>query len=364
MTMTTVSILKVSVSKWRPNLSNNQSFPSGHTAGAFSGAAFLDMRYGWEFGLPAYALALFTGYSRVQAHKHFADDVISGMSIAILSSAMWTSPFGGRVKVRPIIGDSKDGKSFGVILNVSGGDDERSKQPKNWDFVPSWRFRWEFGVTWEERNLIQAPQGTGTPWNHADFETFNSPVMSALVSIETYLGKQNRHEIIFLFFPYERRDAGSFSRPTNVAGVVFPANTPVSTTYVQYEIRLRWRYELLPKSNWNLKVGAGFSIQDTFIEVVSATQRAKASDTGIIPILHGHVSYDFSRKWNIYLEADGLAIASDEYFFDATAGVMWRFHPQWDLTLAFRFYGSAFDQSDLKNKLQLNRIVIGVAYSW
>lgn len=361
----TVSMFKVVVEKWRPNVSNPQSFPSGHTAGAFSGAAYLDMRYGWEFGLPAYLIAGFTGYSRVQAQKHFADDVISGMSVSILSAAMWTSPFGEKATIKPIVGTNADGgKSFGVLFNITGPDGHRSKQEQNWDFVAEWRYQWEFGAAWETQNLIQSPSGTGSLFDYSEFTAITNPTMTAQVSVESFLGKDKRHEILFRFFPYERRDSGSFTQATTVGGQVIPANTPWFGAYVQYEIRLRWRYELLPDSNWNLKAGAGVSIQDTSIEIATATQYTKGEDTGIIPIVHLHASVDLSREWRLFAEVDGLAVASDDYFIDATAQVQWRFHPRWDLSFGYRYYATAFDESNLANELQMHRVVLGIGYSW
>ena len=65
------------------------SFPSGHTMAAFWGASFIQRRYGWGWGTPAYALAAFTGYSRVQGNKHFVDDVVIGASIGVLYSIVF-----------------------------------------------------------------------------------------------------------------------------------------------------------------------------------------------------------------------------------------------------------------------------------
>ncbi|EPP21635.1 phosphatase PAP2 family protein [Vibrio parahaemolyticus] len=74
--------LKWAVDAERPDGSANNSFPSGHTSAAAQGAAFLQMRYGWEYGLPAYAVTAVVGYSRVQADKHYWRDVAAGAVIA------------------------------------------------------------------------------------------------------------------------------------------------------------------------------------------------------------------------------------------------------------------------------------------
>jgi membrane-associated phospholipid phosphatase len=65
----------------RPNGKDN-AFPSGHTAGACTGAAHAGERYGWRYGLPLYATAAFTAYSRVDEGYHRWRDVIAGCALA------------------------------------------------------------------------------------------------------------------------------------------------------------------------------------------------------------------------------------------------------------------------------------------
>ena len=74
----TTYAIKLAAGKMRPNGDNRTSFPSGHTMSAFAGAAFIDARYGRWWGVPSYAAALVTGYSRVESQWHFADDVLAG----------------------------------------------------------------------------------------------------------------------------------------------------------------------------------------------------------------------------------------------------------------------------------------------
>ncbi|MGS2740948.1 phosphatase PAP2 family protein [Sinomicrobium sp. M5D2P17] len=88
--------LKSAIHKPRPNGANNRSFPSGHTSTTFQSAAFIQKRYGWRYGLPAYALAVWTGYSRIQADQHDLLDVLVGAVIGIGSSYVFTSEYPGK----------------------------------------------------------------------------------------------------------------------------------------------------------------------------------------------------------------------------------------------------------------------------
>ena len=73
--------LKWTVDEERPDGSANNSFPSGHSAAA-QGAAFLQFRYGSEYGIPAYVVSAVVGYSRVQANRHYWRDVVAGDVLA------------------------------------------------------------------------------------------------------------------------------------------------------------------------------------------------------------------------------------------------------------------------------------------
>ncbi len=87
--------LKIAVNEKRPGNNGGQSFPSGHTSAAFQGAAFIQMRYGWKYALPAYAAAGFVGWSRIRANKHYPVDVLAGAAIGILSNYYFTTPYKG-----------------------------------------------------------------------------------------------------------------------------------------------------------------------------------------------------------------------------------------------------------------------------
>jgi len=85
--------LKLSINKNRPDLSNNNSFPSGHTSTTFQSAAFIHRRYGFKYSIPAYALAGFTAFSRIDAKKHDGLDILAGAVIGIGSSYLFTSAY-------------------------------------------------------------------------------------------------------------------------------------------------------------------------------------------------------------------------------------------------------------------------------
>ncbi|QSR72086.1 phosphatase PAP2 family protein [Aeromonas jandaei] len=100
--------MKFTIDAERPS-GSGQSFPSGHTAAAFSGASYLQIRYGWHYGLPAYIAAGAVGWSRENAEQHYWRDIIAGAAIATGISYLFTTPLSRNVVVAPVamLGDAR-----------------------------------------------------------------------------------------------------------------------------------------------------------------------------------------------------------------------------------------------------------------
>ncbi|RAK02840.1 PAP2 superfamily protein [Larkinella arboricola] len=80
--------LKRTVQSTRPDGSNRRSFPSGHTAVAFTGAELLHQAYKHKspwISIAGYAMATATGVLRVANEKHHWADVLTGAGIGIAS---------------------------------------------------------------------------------------------------------------------------------------------------------------------------------------------------------------------------------------------------------------------------------------
>ncbi len=81
--------LKYTTNIERPDGSNAQSFPSGHTAEAFVAATIVYREYRYKsawYGVGAYALATTVGAYRMINNKHWESDVFVGAGIGMLSA--------------------------------------------------------------------------------------------------------------------------------------------------------------------------------------------------------------------------------------------------------------------------------------
>jgi len=119
--------LKHIVKEERPDGSNKLSFPSGHTATAFSSAQFMFREYkdtNFWLSISGYSLAVFTGVYRTVNDKHWVSDVVAGAGFGILSTelAYWLFPkingllTGKEKKKATLVMPYYQNKGFGIGL--------------------------------------------------------------------------------------------------------------------------------------------------------------------------------------------------------------------------------------------------------
>lgn len=95
-TLGIVEVLKSTTHEMRPNGKDDKSFPSGHAAVAFSAAQYMQMKGGWEYGVPAYLAASYVAYARVDAREHHWRDVAAGAATGMLTTYYFTDANSGR----------------------------------------------------------------------------------------------------------------------------------------------------------------------------------------------------------------------------------------------------------------------------
>ncbi len=107
--------LKYLINKPRPENNGDYSFPSGHTSAAFQGAAFIERRYGWKWGLPCYALASYVSYTRIKSDMHDIWDCIGGAILGISTSYYFTDRSNNQNLISGFVSDNG---TYGVSFTV------------------------------------------------------------------------------------------------------------------------------------------------------------------------------------------------------------------------------------------------------
>ena len=112
-TITTIALNSV-IDKDSPNGSSSDAFPSGHSTVAFGSAAFIQRRYGWRLGVPAYAAASYVAWLRVETDDHDVADVLGGAAVGIISSYLLTTRFDDTVQASAWV----DGRYAGLQVQI------------------------------------------------------------------------------------------------------------------------------------------------------------------------------------------------------------------------------------------------------
>jgi len=337
-----VHLLKETNEKYRPDGSDANSYPSGHTAASFAGASYILNRYGPKWGIPAMIMASYTGFSRVYGQKHFTDDILSGMSIALFSNWLFVRP----------------------------SDPERLAKFKDKERRRRHRFEWETGDGDVSRNLVQSPAETGTP---IDFRFSGSANPQLTASIAYDFGITERHNLHFRWTPFEVREVDTTTSDIELEGTVIPAGD-VFSIYFMGDIRARYGYQLVPDSKFDVQVGGGLMYIDTTLDLFPADfstgeilvdEQAGATVVarGIVPIAYLRLGYDFSKLIGLYFEGDGYAVSA-ETFYDVVGKLRFQIGPRWDLALGYRTLVSDLEIQDLKNDFKRSGGLVHIAYSF
>ena len=101
--------LKLAIGRRRPNGTNRQSMPSGHTSTAFASATSLAYSYGWKWGVPAYILATFVGLERIVENAHWTSDVVAG---AVIGTFWGRASFFHELGLSPVVSSEGGGISW------------------------------------------------------------------------------------------------------------------------------------------------------------------------------------------------------------------------------------------------------------
>ena len=77
--------LKAAVSRTRPNMVNDNSFPSAHTSNSVAFATVVAKQLGNRYGLPFYIVAGAIALSRLEQGAHWLSDLTAGATIGYIS---------------------------------------------------------------------------------------------------------------------------------------------------------------------------------------------------------------------------------------------------------------------------------------
>jgi hypothetical protein len=112
--------MKAAVGRTRPNQRNDRSFPSGHTSNAFTWATIASHYYGKKVAIPAYTVASFIAWSRVEMDAHYLSDVVFGAAIGYVVGKTVTRTLDDQVSERKVNWfPTASQNSYGLFMSYS-----------------------------------------------------------------------------------------------------------------------------------------------------------------------------------------------------------------------------------------------------
>ena len=356
----TVHSTKLLVDKWRPKAQNADSFPSGHTAAAFGGASFIQTRYGYKYGIPAFALASYVGYSRIHSEWHYSDDVLAGASLALMSNWAFSEPLVSdmKISIEPIR------KGVKVSLNIPINSDTQKEKPtiniQTKEFNPDVRFIFEFGAAWMKQNDIKVPKNSSNIIDMDVYGTTADPTTSIRSGFEFYLN--NNNEILVEIAPYTIRAIGNLNSDINFNGTNFNTTEETLIAYQCNNYKLRWRYNILNDDIFVIKAGLGLVLSRITTELSTNIKSEKINDINILPIAHLHLGVNLGYS-KLFAEVD-VGEIDNQNILDAAIMYRYKMSKHWDVGVGYRHEQVVVDSSKFYNKFISNNIVMNLGYAF
>ena len=337
--------LKFGYERLRPDGSENNSFPSGHTSAAFSGAAYIHHRYGNAWGIPAYAAATFVGASRLSANKHYIDDVLAAGSIAVMSSLYFTDPYNPTdLVIAPSFGDGQIGLAMSYTPGLAGSKGKApSENNSGWGQEKTQLMhRYSLligGFNTKENTIYEQGQSS---FDLADFSKDSEPNTYASAILKWGLDKQQY--LAFEFTPMEARDITILKEDIIFDGRTYATGSEVISAYRSWTLAADYMFRLLPDSRWKADVGAGIAIvgQSIRLDNPDGDNLSEHDDLFIVPAIAVEGGYQFTESFSasVGYKYSGLS----EYQSDALWGSLeYQINERWSTSL---FYGQFAQNTD------------------
>ncbi|QYJ81458.1 phosphatase PAP2 family protein [Shewanella aegiceratis] len=359
--------LKFGVERLRPDGTESNSFPSGHTSAAFSGAAFIHHRYGNAYGIPAYAAAAFVGGSRIWANRHYMDDVLAGGSIAVMTSLYFTDPYAQTdLVIAPSLGEDHIGLALSYTPGLAGNKGPRSEREKSHDWGQQDKplnnsYTLMIGGFDTDTNYIRDKQETGFDLNGFSKESEPNTYASALVNWG--MGKQQY--LSFRFTPLEARDTSVLNQDIGFNGKRYAAGSEVIAAYRSWNLSADYMFNLMPKSDWIVNVGAGISLIDQWIRLddLEGGNLGEFNDFFIVPAAAAELGYRFTPavKASLGYRITGLSDFDSSAFW---GNVTYQINERWAASLFYGQLEQTSDTDEYYNDARFNFAGFAVTYSF
>ncbi|UPQ89519.1 phosphatase PAP2 family protein [Vibrio sinaloensis] len=356
---TITEITKNTVGRYRPNSdiagASYKSFPSGHAAGAFSGAAFLHSRYGAAWGLPAYAGATFVAASRVHGNRHYADDVLAGASIGFLVNQFFVSPYTNDGVAFSAAPNGDGGLTLGVSISDKALQYDQGRERGTGALKKERRQRFQLDVGF---NTTDSLRELGAQDLMPNSQLVDDHQPFSAVTYEYQLDDDSSFDIQLM--PSETRRFGTASGNFSVDNKVYNDGSDVYIAFKQWSVG--GSYYQHYQVNDDLKLSAGAGLYGYLVELeadyLRGGQYAKEGGIELMPSLTGKISYQLIGGLSAFATGQYQFAGSNNVSY-AEAGLNYALNDEWDFGL--KYATSRSDWRSVSAKYHSDSVVLSFA---
>ncbi|WP_428775291.1 phosphatase PAP2 family protein [Vibrio sp.] len=354
-----VEVTKDTVGRYRPNSDiaggSYKSFPSGHSAGAFSGAAFLQSRYGSAWGIPAYLGATFVAASRVHGRRHYTDDVLAGAGIAFLINQYFVSPYSNEGISGGIYPNEDGGFTMGVTIPTNALQYDQNAKRGNGELRRPNRHRFELNIGF---NMTDSLGEAGAKDLMPNSQLVDDHQPFSTVVYEYQLDKQNSLELEFS--PNETRRFGTLAAPLEVGGKQYQAGDDLYVAFKQWGLGGSYYHHYPINDRLQLSAGAGLYAYWVELETdyLTGGLYANEGDVQFMPSISGKASYRLIGDLSAILMARYQTLTGNQVRMIET-GLNYELNPDWDFSLKYGYSKAEWDST--RATYHTDSVILGFA---
>jgi len=165
-------------------------------------------------------------------------------------------------------------------------------------------FDFETGAVFTGYNDVRIPGNQGT---FLSFKDDLIPKTEFFYRIRLNYTIKSRHTLSLLYAPLETTSEGSVLNDIFFEGIVFPANTELTSTYKFNSYRLTYRYDIVNKPKIVFGLGLTAKIRDAKIALSTPGITSEKTNVGFVPIINFRLHWKMDDKFGILLDGDALA---------------------------------------------------------
>ncbi|MGF1692936.1 phosphatase PAP2 family protein [Photobacterium kagoshimensis] len=338
---TIVEGLKKSTERQRPNEVGTSSFPSGHTAAAFSGAAFLQSRYGSAWGIPAYGAAAFVAYSRVHGKRHHVDDVMASAGISILVNQYFVSPyFDENIQVGSMAVDG--GVGVNIKIKNAAFNSERTERGVHPILPIQYDSRFELGLGAHTTNggaLVAGQAFKDDPEFDREFKPF------VYMNYQRDLNNDNHAEIYLN--STDSRERGVIAKDQKLGKNEYNKGQDVLANFQHIKLGATLYKGYQPFDALYADFGLGlyshllsFQMDDD----KNGGNYAKEDSWRLMPNLAMKFNYEITDKLSLIAKGQYQKWSTDSYI-EAESGVNYKLNKQWDMGVKYVYADASFNSN-------------------